>query len=244
MQLLLPHLGRQLPIVSVGSGMGVEEQALIDLGYNVTCVDPTTQRRDRYSDRPRVRVPDYPTVHEYLAAHPRYEGQIHLLLHYPLPDYCLYDIAAIHDLRPKMVTVMATKGGSAGSFLLQVWLRLFGVPTQGKLATEYSWRKAGRDLDVLGIDAYRLIRCDDLPVSELQYLSTNIMGVANHPYVATLRRVDCYRRAGVLRSPRVEERLYQGMRERERKVRCCAAYVDQLSAVLEEESEEEGSERD
>ena len=113
MQLLLPHLGRQLPIVSVGSGMGIEEQALIDLGYNVTCVD--------------VRVPDYPTVHEYLAAHPSYEGQIHLLLHYPLPDYCLYDIAAIHDLRPKMVTVMATKGGSAGSFLLQVWLRLFGV---------------------------------------------------------------------------------------------------------------------
>ena len=90
---LLAHLSKLLPIISVGSGMGIEEQFLSDHGYTVTCIDPAIRKRDPWlTDKVLVREPDYPSVPAYLRAHPEYNGEVQVLLQYPLPDYGLYDI--------------------------------------------------------------------------------------------------------------------------------------------------------
>ena len=211
MSYLSAHLGKTLPVVSVGSGMGVEEQALVVTGYKVVCIDPTPVVTDRYSSKAMTRRPDFKTVRDYLASTPEYSGQIHLLLHYPLPDYGMYDIHAIHDLRRKLVTVMATMGGSAGSFLLHVWLRQCGVPTLGKKATEDSAvRLPGIQASAVVVDRYRLVKFEQLPVQTGNDRQGNAYGVHNVRFVATLLRIGPYRVPERLVSSCHEERIELG----------------------------------
>jgi hypothetical protein len=71
---------KSLTIVSVGSGMGVEEQLLVDQGYKVVCIDPARRNVDRYLSHKRsTRRPDYACVREYLANNEGYDG---VELHY------------------------------------------------------------------------------------------------------------------------------------------------------------------
>jgi hypothetical protein len=139
------HLTKKLTIVSVGSGMGVTENALIKDGYKVICIDPTKNKSDPYTNNTMTKQPDYSSVKEYMSDVKNPIGDdIHLLLNFPLPDYALYDICSIYDLQPKFVTIKAGYYGHSGTLLLQIWLRQCGVDTQGKIATEINWAKSMR----------------------------------------------------------------------------------------------------
>ena len=209
MAYLLSHLSKKLTILSVGSGMGVEEQFLVDHGYTVVCVDPSKAKKDPYlRGKRRVRAADYATVPDYLTAHPEYDGQVQLLLHYPLPDYVMYDFLAIHDLRPRWVTVMATMGGSAGSFLLHVWLRACGVRSLGKVRTEQSSIKDGQ---VVVSTPYQRVKFDLLEKVGGK-VQVNADGVPQTVFVATLMRKGPYARPDLIMSPCYTEEINLGMK--------------------------------
>ena len=206
MAYLLSHLSKRLTVLSVGSGMGVEEQLLVDHGYAVVCIDPSKAKKDPYlPGKRRVRAPDYPSVPVYLEAHPEYDGGVQLLLHYPLPDYVMYDFLAIQDLRPKCVTVMASMGGSSGSFLLHVWLRQCGVGTFGKLRSEQ--RHIG-DPRVVVSTPYQRVKFELLP--DCGNVEFNADGVPQTSFVATLMREGPYVRPHLIMSPSWKEEINQG----------------------------------
>jgi len=118
------HLTLKLTIISVGSGMGVLERYLTTKCYKVVCIDPTKNKKDPYTNDKMSKKPDYQSLKEYLDDEKNPRGDdIHLLLNFPLPDYAIYDIASIYDLKPKFVTIQAGYYGSSGTLLLQIWLR-------------------------------------------------------------------------------------------------------------------------
>ena len=225
---LLTHLSKQLPIISVGSGMGVEEQFLIDHGYTVVCIEPANRKRDLWlTDKVLTRQPDFASVPAYLRAHPNYDGEVQLLLHYPLPDYGLYDITAIHDLKPRSLIIMATMGGSAGSFLLHLWLRRAGVPTLGKMATERSWATKF-DFDCLIVDRYTAVKSVMQEESNGTY---NEYGVANNYFVATLMRQGPYVAAARIASPEEVEDIQRGEKYTTRQMNRTLQYVVELGGL-------------
>lgn len=131
----------ELPLVSVGSGMGLLEKYIeTEHKKPVICVDPTTGKRDKYTKVTRVRKPDFPNVVELLKMKPELIGNCHLLLIYPLTDYVTYDICAICDLKPVYVTLLYGPASKSGSFSLVRFLRKCGVKNvTSKLKTEISW---------------------------------------------------------------------------------------------------------
>ena len=240
---LLSHLGKSLPIISVGSGMGIEEQYLVDHGYTVVCIDPAKRTRDRYTDRVLVRKPDFACVRQYLDACSSYDGQVQLLLHYPLPDYVLYDIQAIHDLRPKIVVVMATNGASSGSMLLHAWLRQCGVPTLGKIATEQSWSDQFGDFSALTAPVrYQRLKFEMLPVMWHNDLQVNSAGVEQTRFVASLMRVGPYSSPTSIRSPTHEERIEDGPAALKKRVSACVCYLQSLR--VDEDDEDKAKDED
>lgn len=124
--------------VSVGCGMGVLEKRLRDAGKIVICVDPNDyDQRDQYLvDVRRVLTPDYKFVSDLILDKPNIVGKVHLILSHPLPDYTIYDIMAVLKLEPKNIFLYYMKGGGAGSWLLQRFLRKNGVQNTGKLLTD------------------------------------------------------------------------------------------------------------
>jgi hypothetical protein len=236
---LLTHLGKSLPVISVGSGMGFEEQYLVDHGYTVVCIDPAQRSRDRYTGRVLIRKPDFASVPQYLEANPNYDGQVQLLLHYPLPDYVLYDIQAIHDLRPKIVVVMATNGGSSGSILLHAWLRQCGVPTLGKIATEQSWSGHLGDFSALTAPVkYQRLKFEMLPVTWKSDLQVNSAGIPQTRFVASLIRVGPYTAPASVVSPSHEERIEVGPAAMNKRFSVCVNYMQSLQAVKDDEDSE------
>ena len=206
MAYLLNHLSKQLPVVSVGSGMGVEEQLLVDNGYTVVCIDPSNARTDLYLlGKRRKRAADHANVPEYLEKNPQYDGGVQLLLHYPLPDYAMYDFLAIHDLRARFVTVAATLGGSSGSFLLHVWLRACGVRTLGKLRTEQAHIPDGQ---VVVSTPYTVVKHELL--SHDGSIMRNADGVPQTLFVSTLLRNGPYESPEFIMSPRDQEHINLG----------------------------------
>ena len=230
---LTRHIGTTLPVVSVGSGMGIEEQALVDAGRQVVCIEPTQQKRDRYlDDKVMTRRPDYPNVAAYLKANATHTGAVHLLLHYPLPDYILYDIQAIHDLKPKCITIMATMGGSSGSFWLHVWLRQCGVRTLGKAATEKSmaWFL---DVSAVVVDEYRVVKFEVLPANTGNDRQCSDKGVPNERFLATLMRAVPYTPAPRVVSPQNEERICLGGMHTTQELRKAVEYGQYLVQARE-----------
>jgi len=123
--------------VSVGCGMGMLEKRLRDAGKIVICVDPNDyDQRDQYLGVRRVLTPDYKFVSDLILDKPNIVGKVHLILSHPLPDYTIYDIMAVLKLEPKNIFLYYMKGGGAGSWLLQRFLRKNGVQNTGKLLTD------------------------------------------------------------------------------------------------------------
>jgi len=114
----------KLPIVSVGSGMGLDEELMIKkYKCNIILVDPTKDNEDKYRDVKMARRPDFKNVKELMKAKPELKGNCVVMLLYPLPDFAMYDIFSIYDLSPKEVVIMYNPFGASGSFLLHNFLR-------------------------------------------------------------------------------------------------------------------------
>ena len=136
------ELDKTLTIVSVGSGMGTVEQYLEQKGFKVITIDPTTLKRDPYTSFELAKKPDYANVSEYMQSSAYdIKEEYHVLIHYPLCNYALYDICCIYDIKPKFVTIMAGDTMS-GTFLLHVWLRQHGVKTCGYVRAEHNVKTA------------------------------------------------------------------------------------------------------
>jgi hypothetical protein len=146
----------KLPVVSVGSGMGTVEKYLELNGVDVICVDPSTFDVDPYIGDARVKDADFSHVVSLIKSKPNIVGQNHLLLHFPLPDYALYDIASIYDLKPTYITMVVGYNGKSGSLLLHAFLRSCGIRTIGKVLTEVSLARQGIRLNKVIQEKYQL----------------------------------------------------------------------------------------
>jgi len=122
--------------VSVGSWSGRCEKYLENRGKTVICIDPRTSELDKYTKTEFVRKPDYPFVSELIRKDSNIVTNCNLLIVYPLPDYSVYDVKSIRELRPSTITICCSRDGKSGSWLLHRFLRRVGVPTIAKLQTD------------------------------------------------------------------------------------------------------------
>jgi hypothetical protein len=116
---------KSLPIISVGSGMGVDEALMKrKFGCKLITVEPTTNKFDAYREGVRsVEKPDFKYVSQIQGAYPELVGNCVVMLLYPLPDWAMYDIFSIYQMKPRQVVIMYNPFGASGSFLLHNFLR-------------------------------------------------------------------------------------------------------------------------
>lgn len=229
-QEIASHLSKKLKIVSVGSGMGVLEQWLINQGCQVVCIDPTSNQIDPYTKVEMTKPPDYKTVKEYIESKQPMMDHCQVLLNYPLPDYALYDICSIYDLQPKFVTINAGYYGHSGSALLHMWLRRNQVDTQGKLFTETQWREF-MDLDLLVKQKYKKISYQ-LKESFPDKVHTNNK---RSSFLVTLMRTDTATTENTIYSPEIEEVVCAGEENFLNSLERCLTFAKHLSNNKDEE---------
>jgi hypothetical protein len=115
---------KNLPIVSVGSGSGIDE-ALIKRTYQcrLITVEPEKNQTDAYRHTKRVAKPDYEYVDDLIKSEKDIVGNCVVMLLYPLPDFSTYDILSIYKLKPVEVVIMYNSFGASGSELLHQFLK-------------------------------------------------------------------------------------------------------------------------
>lgn len=113
-------------VVSVGSGTGKYEAALLSLGLmdRVYCVDPSP----RSFDNGKVIQNDYKYVRDLIKDKPELVGTCTLLLFWPEPENCKWDIEAIGLLKPTSIISMYEASGSAGGIDFHRFMAASGHP--------------------------------------------------------------------------------------------------------------------
>ena len=113
--------GKDLPIVSVGSGDAETEYAFERRHHKkIICVDPDPKS---FNKGITYIEPEYSYVDDLIQNQPELVGNCHLLLIWPLPNRSEYDVDAIEKLNPlSFVIVYEPSGGSGGRKLLYSFL--------------------------------------------------------------------------------------------------------------------------
>ena len=132
-----------IPIISVGSGMGKREQELIDLGHKVICIDPFKGRKDRWTSIKRVRKRDFKNVPSCMEKHKELIGNCYVLIEYPQTDYITYDFCSLYDLQPLETIILTTRSCQSGGLLLHFWLNKYGIQTTNKEKTRSGLEQSG-----------------------------------------------------------------------------------------------------
>lgn len=121
-----------IPIVSVGSGMGVAEKLIQEKFKNrrVICVDPAPESFGTYpKDLNQCIQPHYATVEDLIAQEPDVVHQCVVILIWPLYTNAFdpknkppYDIAALVKLQPLGTFIFYDYTGASGSELMIHWI--------------------------------------------------------------------------------------------------------------------------
>jgi hypothetical protein len=146
------------PIISVGSGSGYVEHTL-GCDDRIICIDPQPKW---YGNQDVVLEPKYPFVRDLIMDRPEIVGECHLMLVWPTPGNVTYDIRAIRDLKPRMVTIIYDSSGSAGGSPLIAWLYAMGGP----LPCQFRRRSLVPEYQAEFVDGYKIhhsysCMCDD-----------------------------------------------------------------------------------
>lgn len=115
---------RSTSIVEVGSGNGAFANLIsLELGINVTTIDPDTTGTGYLRRSTIVRKANFPRVADYIRSSPIGPGeQSCLVLNWPDPSTTAYDLEAIIKLVPRQVLIIVDSTGGAGSTELLTWM--------------------------------------------------------------------------------------------------------------------------
>lgn len=159
-----------VPILSIGSGLGLFEGFLTRIGLPVVCIDPAPYSFNRSAPTGEaaqfITMPAYGTVNDYCAecvdaqsvpqsAH----GNINMLINWPWPGDDArepYDYDAIARLKPVGFVVMYGPCGAAGSEEL-----IEALTGRDGLTTFLKGAAVSRQVCTFGDTAYRLVMSAD-----------------------------------------------------------------------------------
>ncbi len=154
-----------LPILSIGSGIGLFEGFLASIGIPVTCIDPEPFSFNRTAPTGEVArfitLPQYKTVDDYCAAQCAAQcvpQTVNLLINWPWPgdnEREPYDYDAIVRLKPAEFVVMYGPCGGSGSEEL-----IEALTGRDGEATFFEGPAASLPVCTLGVE-YRLMSTDD-----------------------------------------------------------------------------------
>jgi hypothetical protein len=119
----LNTMPQEMPVISVGSGNGVLEYKLQELGIkNIICVDPDPESYDKYPENNNCIKPSYDVVENLLKDKPELVEQCVLLLGWPSPNESTFDYEAVMALNPYGIVLVYETLGGAGGDKLHTWL--------------------------------------------------------------------------------------------------------------------------
>lgn len=126
----LSHIGKSIPIVSVGSGTGCAERVIQNKfkDYRIICVDPEPTSYEPYPKNTDLCMkPHYANVEALIAHEPNIVGDCILVLIWPNPsDYMdtalPYDILSLFQLQPRATYIYYDYTGGSGSGAMIRWI--------------------------------------------------------------------------------------------------------------------------
>lgn len=132
--MFLKFIPPNVPVISVGCGVGQFEYYLQKQGYSVFGIDPEPESFKKYTDDKHI-VPISDTVQNFIKVHSHFIGNCTLMLYWPSPGESEYDFEAIQLLKPLCIYLYYDKLGGAAGHKLQKWLK-HGVNNKYRLIAE------------------------------------------------------------------------------------------------------------
>lgn len=134
----IADIGRDDPIISIGSGQGIIEGFMHYMtGVNIICIDPNPSSYQKIPEQDlthsrvasvvgRMRtLPLFRNIKHYIDSSEELQN-ITLMINWPSPGQIVpWDINAIKLLKPKNIVVLFDMFGVAGSYELTTWLSTF-----------------------------------------------------------------------------------------------------------------------
>ena len=134
----IADIGRDGPIISIGSGQGIIEGFMSYMtGVDIICIDPNPSSYQKIPEQDlthsratsvvgRMRkLPLFRNIKHYIDSGEELQN-ITLIINWPSPGQIVpWDINAIKSLKPKNIVVLFDMFGVAGSYELTTWLSTF-----------------------------------------------------------------------------------------------------------------------
>ena len=134
----IADIGRDGPIISIGSGQGIIEGFMSYMtGVDIICIDPNPSSYQKIPEQDLThsraasvvgimrKLPLFRNIKHYIDSGEELQN-ITLIINWPSPGQIVpWDINAIKVLKPKNIVVLFDMFGVAGSYELTTWLSTF-----------------------------------------------------------------------------------------------------------------------